>query len=185
MIWGFTYYKVIMNTDILKQDYFKLFALEQSYVVDEATLKQKMRDLQQQYHPDNFANSPDEQTQSLAISSYINGAYQTLLEPLARASYLLKLRGVEVDLVHDTKFAADFLMLQIELREEIAAAEAAADFDTLTRIEDNLKHEIAKLVTQIAHSFNLADYSGIIELIKKLAFFVKLAQLVDNILAAL
>lgn len=174
-----------MNTDILKQNYYQLFKLPQQFSIDELHLKSNMRDLQQRYHPDNFASHPEEQVQALALSSHINSAYQTLLEPLSRASYLLQLNGIVVDLVHDTKFPADFLMTQIELREEITTAEVAADFDTLSVIEANLKQNINKLVAKIESDFTDGNYNAIIEAIKKLAFFVKLAQLVDNILATL
>lgn len=175
-----------MNNELLKQNYFELFGLQQDYRVDLRELQDNLRTLQKQYHPDNFAAESAEITnQALVLSSQINQAYTTLSEPLSRAIYLLQLHGITVDLVHDTKFSNEFLMAQIELREQISEAEDSGDFDALEEIEKNLAKESNSLAVKIGESFTIGQYQQITELIKQLAFYNKLEQLVANILSSM
>ena len=59
-----------------------------------ADLEQRYRALSRQFHPDYFYNaSAAERRQSLERSSYLNDAYRTLKNPVARVEYLLKLEG--------------------------------------------------------------------------------------------
>jgi molecular chaperone HscB len=175
-----------MNNELLKQNYFELFGLQQDYRVDLRELQDNLRALQKQYHPDNFAAESAEITnQALVLSSQINQAYTTLSEPLSRAIYLLQLHGITVDLVHDTKFSNEFLMAQIELREQISEAEDSGDFDALEEIEKNLAKESNSLAVKIGESFTIGQYQQITELIKQLAFYNKLEQLVANILSSM
>ncbi len=173
-----------MFNEVLTKNYFELFAIPQTYTVNLSELQLQLRKLQKEYHPDNFANQDIQiLNQALVISSTINQAYKTLEQPLARAIYLLQLHGVIVDLIHDTKFSSNFLMQQIELREQISAAEIEHDIDSLENIEKELKNNILVLELKIANLFAQQKYTQISELIKELAFFVKLEQLVDSILA--
>lgn len=174
-----------MNKNILQQNYYQLFDLPQSFMLDMTVLKSKMRTLQQEYHPDNFANDSELSTSALSISSYINHAYNTLLNPLTRAIYLLELAKITVDLVHDTKFTPEFLFKQIELRESIEEAESASDIDALEEIEQQLKDEADNLVVTINQYFAVQQYNEIIELIKQLSFYDKLLQVVDRTLSNL
>ena len=174
-----------MNKNILQQNYYQLFDLPQSFMLDMTALKSKMRTLQQEYHPDNFANDSELSTLALSISSYINHAYNTLLNPLTRAIYLLELAKITVDLVHDTKFTPEFLFKQIELRESIEEAESASDIDALEEIEQQLKDEADNLVVTINQYFAVQQYNEIIELIKQLSFYDKLLQVVDRTLSNL
>ena len=52
---------------------------------DPAELEQKFRTLSRQFHPDYFYNAtPAERRASLERSSYLNDAYRTLKQPIAR-----------------------------------------------------------------------------------------------------
>jgi molecular chaperone HscB len=63
--------------------------------VNLADLEQRYRALSRQFHPDYFHNAPPaERRTSLEQSSYLNDAYRTLKDPLARVEYLLRLEGV-------------------------------------------------------------------------------------------
>jgi molecular chaperone HscB len=170
-----------MNNTILSQNYFTLFNLEINYLVDLNNLQITLRQLQQQYHPDKFANQPTELiNQALNVSSYINNAYSVLINPLDRAIYLLQQYSIEVDLVHDTKFSHEFLFQQIELREQIEHAQAQQDIDSLEQIEQHLQNLINNTEIQIGQLFASCKYAEIIEQVKQLAFYTKLIQLVIN-----
>jgi len=48
-----------MSNQIFKQNYFEIFSVPVSTAPDINQLKEKNRELQQQVHPDRFANSSD------------------------------------------------------------------------------------------------------------------------------
>ena len=173
-----------MINQVLKQNYYELFNLKPAFRLDLSYLQQQLRELQKKFHPDNFSDAAmlPLAKQSLLVSGQINQAYVTLSQGLSRAIYLLAIYGIKVDLVHDTKFPVEFLMQQIELREQITAAEVNQDFAALEKIEASLIKSSRDLEQQIADLFDSEKYSEIIELIKELAFYSKLEQLVSNCL---
>ncbi len=76
-------------------DYFSFFGLPRKLAVDPADLEQRFRTLSRQFHPDYFYNATTaERRASLERSSYLNDAYRTLRQPIARIEYLLNLAGL-------------------------------------------------------------------------------------------
>jgi len=105
----------------LNADYFSLFDLPVSYSIDNALLTQKYRDLQQVVHPDRFANATEQERRlSLQYTTHLNEAVNVLKDPLARARYLLELKGVQWDDEQSTLSDPAFLMQQMELREALS-----------------------------------------------------------------
>ena len=71
------------------------WACRASSIWTPADLEQRFRSLSRQFHPDFFYNAtPAERRASLERSSYLNDAYRTLRNPIARAEYLLGSRRV-------------------------------------------------------------------------------------------
>ena len=59
----------------------------------------------------------------MQIISYINEAYETLKNDYLKSIYLLKINGYEIDDQNTTISDPDFLMHQMELREELEEIE--------------------------------------------------------------
>jgi len=75
-------------------DYFAFLGIPRKLNLDAADLEQRFRALSRQFHPDYFYNAtPIERRASLERSSYLNDAYRTLKNPVARVEYLLGLEG--------------------------------------------------------------------------------------------
>ena len=75
-------------------DYFAFLGVPRKLNLDAADLEQRFRTLSRQFHPDYFYNAtPVERRASLERSSYLNDAYRTLKNPVARVEYLLGLEG--------------------------------------------------------------------------------------------
>jgi molecular chaperone HscB len=75
-------------------DYFTFLGLPRRLNLEPAELEQRFRTLSRQFHPDYFYNAtPAERRASLERSSYLNDAYRTLKQPIARVEYLLQLEG--------------------------------------------------------------------------------------------
>jgi len=112
----------------LTTNYFALFGLEQSYSVDRKALKASYLQLQREVHPDNFVTESDAvQRDAMQRVSYLNQAYETLLNPVQRAIYLLQTNGHEYDADVQIHNDGQFLLEQMELREELALIPDATD----------------------------------------------------------
>ena len=75
-------------------DYFAFLGVPRKLNLDASDLEQRFRTLSRQFHPDYFYNAtPAERRASLERSSYLNDAYRTLKNPIARVEYLLGLEG--------------------------------------------------------------------------------------------
>ena len=78
------------------QNFYEMFELPVSYEVDLRLLNERYLKLQQQLHPDHFAGSSGaEQRLAVQYTADLNQAYSVLKSPLARAQYLLELKGID------------------------------------------------------------------------------------------
>lgn len=107
---------------------FELFELPTQFALDRASLDARWKALQQQVHPDQFAHQgPTEQRLAMQWSVRVNEAYQRLKHPLRRASYICELHGALIQAEDNTQMPAEFLMQQMQWREDLdeASTEAA------------------------------------------------------------
>lgn len=135
-------------------DYFSLFGLPRSAVLDTDELAQRYRKLQSHVHPDRYAGAPRLQRQvALQHASRINDAYAVLKKPLARAVYLLSLYGVEVYAEQDTAMPTDFLQQMLEWREALVEEDdeqaGAALRQEIIKTRDAIAAEAAKTLEAI------------------------------------
>jgi len=116
-------------------DYFSFFGIPRRLLIDSADLEQRFRTLSRQFHPDYFYNAtPAERRASLERSSYLNDAYRTLRNPIARVEYLLRIEGLGPKGPQDAsaQVPADLLEEVFALNEELdeIRAERAGGRDT-------------------------------------------------------
>jgi molecular chaperone HscB len=105
-------------------DYFAFFGLRRGLRLDVKDLEQRFRALSRLFHPDYFHNAtPTERLASLERSSYLNDAFRTLRDPMARLEYLLKLEGFAPKESHDatSKVPQGLLEQVFALNEELEA----------------------------------------------------------------
>jgi molecular chaperone HscB len=75
-------------------DYFSFLGLPRKLGIEAADLERRFRALSRQFHPDYFYKAgAAERRASLERSSYLNDAYRTLKNPIARVEYLLDREG--------------------------------------------------------------------------------------------
>jgi molecular chaperone HscB len=120
----------------LQSNDFQIFGLPERFALERSELDTRWKDLQRQAHPDRHA-SADAASQRLAMqwSVRINEAYQRLKDPLKRAAYLCELRGAPIEAENNTAMPTDFLVQQMQWREELDDAEGA---DALERMADEV-----------------------------------------------
>jgi molecular chaperone HscB len=76
-------------------DYFSFLGVPRKLNLDAAEVERSYRALSRQFHPDYFYNATAaERRASLERSSYLNDAYRTLRNHVARVAYLLQLEGL-------------------------------------------------------------------------------------------
>lgn len=167
------------------QEYYSLFGLPERYMLDLAQLDSAYRNVQAQVHPDRFAHRPEaERRVAMQWATHANEAYRALRNPVSRARYLLKLRGVEIDAERNTAMSSAFLMQQMEWRE--AVEDAGQDAGALSRLARDLERDERVMMEDLARALDEAnDLSQAAELVRRLMFMEKLRHEIDDALAAL
>lgn len=168
-------------------DHFTLFELPCTFRLDSAVLDKRYREIQARVHPDKFAQAGDaERRLSLQWATRVNEAYQTLKKPLARAQYLLRLAGHDVDAENNTAMPSEFLMEQMEWREAVAEARLAREQSELEQLHHRVKQRMKRRYEQLAGLLDdQHDYAVAADRVRRLMFLEKLLFEIDDAMAAL
>ena len=174
-----------MAKDILSSNFFELFDLPVSYDVDLNRVQQQYMVLQKQVHPDRFASGSDlEKRLSMQQTSWINEAQSTLKDPVLRASYLLKLRGIDFSLENETTMDAAFLMQQLEMRERLENIKNESEpLDVLDSLAKEVKTSTRSMMDSFAQAFNNDNLDDAREWIRKLQFMQKAKKEINTLSA--
>ena len=158
------------------QNYFELFDLETSFFVDDEALKKAYHAKVTRFHPDKFTTkSQTEQLHALQSTSLVNSAYTALKTPLNRASYLLNLENINPFDEKDTNMDADFLISQIELREQLENIKEQKDNLALDNFIERVQDFIRDNVASISEAFTQSrDLQEIKTLVRELKFYEQL-----------
>lgn len=170
----------------LTADYFALFDLPQQQGLDAKHLEASFLALQSRVHPDRHVNASDaERRLAMQWASRVNEAANTLRDPLQRANYLLQLKSHDTEFESNTAMPVDFLMAQMELREQVAEARELASEQGLESIRDEvniaMRSEFARLETLIDREKNFTEAA---QLVRQMMFQEKLLSEIDDALDA-
>ena len=174
-----------MSNDILSSNFFELFDLPVSYDVDLTKIQQWYMQLQKQVHPDKFANASDrEKSLSMQQTSWLNEAKTTLESPVLRATYLLKLKGLDINLENETTMDAVFLMQQLEMRERLENVKNEANpLDVLDEMAKDVKVTTQELMEGFSQSYDDEQLDDAREWIRKLQFLQKAKKEINTLIA--
>ncbi len=174
-----------MSEDILSSNFFELFNLPVSYDVNLTQVQQRYMTLQKKVHPDKYANgSAQEKRISMQQTSWINEAQTTLKDPVLRAIYLLKLKGIDFNLENETTMDAGFLMQQLEMRERLEHIRNDAEpLVALDLIAKKVKITTHSMMDDFSQALNENKLDDAREWIRKLQFMQK-AKKEINVLVA-
>jgi molecular chaperone HscB len=162
------------------KNYFKIFGLPVNFTLDQELLADRFLDLQKQVHPDRFAAGTDQEKRlAMEWTTLLNFAKETLRLPLPRAIYLLELRGVELE--HNPTLPPEFLMDQIDLREELASIEEGeGNLEELDSFRKKMVQVINKVQSEFKESLN-DDISKAERLVYEMQFLSKLMISVNRL----
>ena len=149
--------------------------------MNQSELNARFRQLQQAVHPDQHAaGTAKEQLIASQMSAHINDAYQTLKKPLLRYQYLLKLEGFEFK--EHTHQDTSFLMLQMQLREQLAEIEQSTDVElAISRFTEQLDNLHANQQSAFKNAYLAHEFPQAYQEVVKLQFFDKLLLDVERI----
>jgi len=163
------------------QDPFALFGLPRAFALDLRALEASYREIQSRVHPDRFAHAGDaERRASLQWTTRVNEAYRSLRDPVQRAKELLRLHGVDVAFETNTQMPGDFLLRQLEVREELERAARGKDAAALDELKGRMALEKRMLEVEIGEQIDAKnDYPAAAELVRKLMFLGKVDAEID------
>jgi len=163
-----------------KQDYFEIFQLPRGFDINLEVLSERFRELQKSVHPDKYVNASEtEKRISMQWTVQINAAYDTLKVSMARAIYLLELGDVKI--ATNPTLDPDFLMEQIELREELEDIGEADD--ALLKLDDftlRVNKVMSALESSFASSYSRGELKSAEQEVYKLQFLNKLRIAADH-----
>ncbi|MFN3629429.1 MAG: Fe-S protein assembly co-chaperone HscB [Casimicrobiaceae bacterium] len=164
-------------------DHFAVFGIPPAYAVDLEALATRYRELQQAVHPDRHAGaSPAEQQLAMARALEVNAAWHCLRDPVNRALHLLELAGVDALDPAETAMPTEFLMRQIEWREQLA--EAAGDEAALAALDREMTEALNTEIARFSASYP-ADLDTARDAARKMRFIERQREAVEQELSAL
>lgn len=171
----------------MTRNHFELFDLAPAYSLDTERLENSYKELQTLVHPDRYAQAADsERRASMQWTTRVNEAYSALRDPVQRAKYILELHGVDVGFETNTQMPTDFLLQQLETREQLEAAIQKKDAGFLDSLRSNLMGKRKLLEAQIGESIDARkDYVHATDLVRRLMFLQKIDDEIDAAYAAI
>jgi molecular chaperone HscB len=157
---------------------FELFQLPEQFAQDRGQLDTRWKDLQREAHPDKFAShGTAAQRVAMQWSVRINEAYQRLKDPVKRAAYICELHHAPINAENNTAMPTDFLMQQIELREELDDAKTIENLDQIALEANKHMHEKLLKVERLLDAEH--DYKAAAQAVRALMFIERFSQDMD------
>ena len=158
--------------------------MPQRFAVDLTALEKAYHGVQNQAHPDKFAHATGaEKRVAMQWATRANEAYQTLKNPLKRATYLCELNGVDLETESNTAMPTAFLMQQMEWREELDDARAGKNINALEQLDSALRDAKKDTVARIETLLDADDFAGAAQLVRQLMFLEKFGEEIGNAFA--
>ncbi|MDD2768345.1 MAG: Fe-S protein assembly co-chaperone HscB [Methylococcus sp.] len=169
-------------SEMAPRNFYEFFQMPEIFRLDLSVLDSHYLELQARVHPDKAAHLSDvEKRLSLQWATFANEAYHTLKRPLDRARYLLRINGVDTREEDNTAMPAEFLLEQIEWREEMQDAVAGRSEAALDRLGFRLKKEMDHLIESLGAMLDVEQsHPEAAVLVRQLAFLEKLKRDLDQ-----
>jgi molecular chaperone HscB len=155
-------------------DHFARLGLPAALDTDAAQLDKAYFARQRQWHPDRFVGKAAEERAKASVeAAALNDAYRTLKDPLARAVYLARLKGVELPGDGKTIDDPELLMEAMEAREEL---HEASSIDAVDALAAKTRVEMQKSLAVLGSLFLANDKPAIRKALLRLRYLDKFAD---------
>jgi molecular chaperone HscB len=165
-------------------DHFRRLGLNPDFDVDMDVAEKRYLGFQRAIHPDRFAAKPaKERALAEAQSVSLNEAYETLKDPLSRAAYLLRLKGVDAAISKDeTMRDPELLMEAMEAREALMEAESAPAIEKLAA---KAGADAVGILSELSKAFAAEDLARANHLVTRFKYLRKFLEETRTRLVAL
>jgi molecular chaperone HscB len=172
---------------------FEVLDLPQTFFLAPEEVEQRFKDLNRKLHPDRFAQkTPRERRLSLEWTTAVNDAYRTLKDPLRRATYCVKLHGLDVEKESGPsamgRLPPEFLEEVLEQREALEEAKAKHDLTKVrelaaanTKRADSVLAELARALKDFESSPERSRLEDAGQKLAVLKYFSRFAEEVEAI----
>jgi len=159
--------------DILKKNFFELFNIDIAVDINKSELDEKVKVLQNKFHPDKYASGSDfEKRLALQISSHVNDGYKVLSDIVLRIDYILKINNFVKD-ESETINDIDFLQEQIEYSELLKALKENLNNVIIDENLLKIKSLLKTTINNIKLSLQSQDFENMWQNLSKLRFYIK------------
>jgi molecular chaperone HscB len=130
--------------------YYQAFDLEPALSLDAEDLKRRFYERSRQWHPDKFSRaSAAEREKALEMTAVLNDAFRTLRDPIARAEYFLKEKGIELSKEAPPELLEEVFELNMALEElkegdESARPQLIEARDRFVAMRDSIDRSLAE-----------------------------------------
>ena len=138
-------------------EYFELFDMPISLVVDNKAVTKKYYALSKQYHPDNFSlDDSDRQEEALEISAKINQAKKVLSNAHKRLEYILKEKSI-IEEGEKYQLPPMFLGEMMEINESLMELEFDPNPVTKEKISNEVSTQTNTLFKEVKAFFDAEE----------------------------
>jgi molecular chaperone HscB len=130
--------------------YYQAFDLKPALSLDADDLKKRFYERSRLWHPDKFSRaSAAEQEKALEMTAVLNDAFRTLRDPVARAEYFLKEKGIELSKEAPPELLEEVFELNMALEElrdgdESARPQLVEAREKFVAMRDSIDHSLAE-----------------------------------------
>lgn len=157
-------------------NHFELLGLPAQFDLDPELINERWKAVQKAVHPDRFVSSSElERRIAMQWASAANEAARVLRDPLQRACYLLSRQGVDLQLETNTAMPTDFLMQQMEWREQLDEARSSGDEQALRRVRQSWVESVAQTQEQVAEQLQAQHWAAAASTVRRWFFLQRLA----------
>jgi molecular chaperone HscB len=156
-------------------DHFTRLGMLPSFDLDDEKVEKQYLGFQRVLHPDRFAGKPAKErviAEQQAVA--LNEAYETLNDPLKRATYLLRLKGVNSEVAEEKTVNDPVLLMEaMEKREALSEAESA---DAIEELMIGAGATAIQLLSEISLAFAADDLAAANRSVLRLKYLRKFLE---------
>lgn len=166
-------------------NHFEVFGLTPTLELDVKALEARLRELSLEHHPDRFANA-DARTRLLALekTTALNDAFKVLKDPVRRAFYVLKLKGVDLEnesSAAQAKMPLEFLEEVMERREKLEALKARKDLGGARLMADEIARELTGAMERARNALGRDDVAEATHQLGRVRYFTRFIDEVESL----
>lgn len=164
-------------------NHFEVFGLAPALDLDVKALEQKLRTLSLEHHPDRFAQA-DARTRLAALekTTALNDAFKVLKDPVRRAFYVLKLKGVDLEnesAAAQAKMPLEFLEEVMERREKLEKLKLLRDVAKARAMADEIEDEKLDALGKAKAALGKDDVHEAAHQLGRVRYFTRLIEDVE------